>query len=87
METIKEPESIKQQTNENVEIILRQTNYTEEEALEKLKEFNDDIEEVVKDFFGIKRKEKKPIVSYNQEIYKQIREKLKPISTNISVQK
>ena len=70
----------------NVSIILRQTEYTEEEAIEKLKLWNDDVEEVVRDYFGIKPKVvKKEIVSYNQEIYKQIREKLKPISTNISL--
>ena len=72
--------------NNNVSIILRQTEYTEEEAIEKLKLWNDDVEEVVRDYFGIKPKvENKEIVSYNQEIYKQIRQKLKPISTNISL--
>jgi Zn-dependent oligopeptidase len=74
-------------TNENVDIVIRQTNYTSEEAVEKLKEFNENVEEVVKDYFGIRPKVNNRIVSYNQEIYKQIREKLKPISTNISITK
>jgi len=64
------------QLEEKIQIILRQTDYTEEIAKEKLKEFNYDHIAVVKSFFGITEKKEPPISSVNQEIYRQIRYKL-----------
>jgi ATP-dependent Lon protease len=61
---------------EKVEMILRQTDYTEEEAKKKLKEFNYDHIQVVKSYLGITEKKEPCIKSVNQEIYKQIRHKL-----------
>jgi hypothetical protein len=59
-----------------VEIILRQTDYTEEKAREKLQFFNYDYILVIKDFLGIAEKKAPRIVSVNQEIYKQLRYKM-----------
>ena len=59
-----------------VEIILRQTNYTEDEAKNKLKDFNYDHIQVIKSYLGITEKKAPPIKTVNQEIYKQIRYKL-----------
>lgn len=61
---------------EKVEMILRQTDYTEEEAKNKLKEFNYDHIQVVKSYLGIPEKKPLPIKTVNQEIYKQIRYRL-----------
>jgi hypothetical protein len=61
---------------EKVEMILRQTDYTEEEAKNKLKEFNYDHIQVVKSYLGIPEKKEQPIKNVNQEIYKQIRYRL-----------
>lgn len=61
---------------EKINIILRQTNYTYEEADKKLLEYNNDPILVIKNYFGIKDKERKTEVSINQEIYKQLREKM-----------
>lgn len=62
------------QINSKIQIIIRQTNYTEEKAREKLTTFNFDEIEVIRDYFGIsKKKESKQITSINQEIYKQMR--------------
>ena len=66
-------------------MILRQTNYTEIEAEEKLSIFNEDPILVIKDFLGIKEKRVKPILSLNQEIYKQLRYKLS--TNNSTIQK
>ena len=53
---------------------MSQTNYNEEFAREKLKEFNNDFMKVLKDYMGIpEKKENSQIKSVNQEIYKQIR--------------
>ena len=60
---------------DNIKIICNQTNYTEEEAQEKLKVFNNNPINVIKDFLNIPEK-KESIKSLNQEIYKQIRYKL-----------
>lgn len=58
----------------HVKIVMAQTSYTEEQAIEKLKLFNCDYMLVLKDYMGIpQKKEPKKIQSVNQEIYKQIR--------------
>jgi len=63
--------------NVHVKKVISQTNYTEEEALEKLKLFNCDYLRVIKDYMGIPEKKESPKVkSVNQEIYKQIRTRL-----------
>jgi hypothetical protein len=60
---------------ENVEIVKRQTTYSEEECIEKLKAHNGDCQQVIREYMGIKPK-KQEIKSVNQEIYRQIRYKL-----------
>lgn len=64
------------QEKELIRIICTQTNYTQEEAKEKLVLFNNNHISVIKDFLNIPLEKKKPIESLNQEIYKQIRYKL-----------
>jgi hypothetical protein len=59
-----------------VEIILRQTDYTEDKAREKLRLFNYDYILVIKDFLGITEKKAPKVISVNQEIYKQLRYKM-----------
>jgi hypothetical protein len=61
---------------EKVQMILRQTDYTEEEAKNKLKEFNYEPIQVIKSYLGITEKKTPPIKTVNQEIYKQIRYRL-----------
>lgn len=62
--------------NEMIQKIIRQTDYTEKKALQKLEEFNYDYILVLKDYFGIPIQKEEKIKSINQEIYKQIRYKL-----------
>ena len=62
--------------DQKIDIILRQTDYTKEKALEKLQEYNFDELKVIRYYFGIADKVTKPINSINQEIYKQIRYRL-----------
>lgn len=57
-------------------IIVKQTTYTEEEALAKLSEFNHDEVAVIRHFFGIPERKTEPIKSVNQAIYKQLRSHL-----------
>ena len=63
------------QLNEQLQLIMRQTNYTEEEALNKLIEFNYDVVKTIKSYFNIGEKHEK-VLSVNQEIYKHLRVKL-----------
>ena len=61
----------------NVKKVMSQTNYTEEESIEKLQLFNCDYMRVLKDYMGIPEKKEAPKVkSVNQEIFRQIRSKL-----------
>ena len=66
-----------EKNNENIDIVLRQTNYTKEVAIQKLEEHNNNAINVRKEYMGVKPTEKMaPFKSLNQEIYKQIRLKL-----------
>jgi len=66
-----------EKNNQDIELVLRQTNYTKEIAIQKLQIHNNNAIDVIKDYMGIKPTEKKaPIKSLNQEIYRQIRTKL-----------
>ena len=72
----------------NISIILRQTNYSEEEAREKLFEHNNDYVAVIKAYLGVKKDTSKPeIKSVNQEIYKQMRFKLDSAMRDYTVRK
>ena len=66
-----------QKNSQEIDIVLRQTNYTKEIAIQKLIEHNNNTINVIKEYMGVKHTEKKaPIKSLNQEIYRQIRIKL-----------
>jgi len=64
------------QIEDKVQKILRQTDYSEEKAREKLKEYGFDEIATIKAYLGITEKKAPPITSINQEIYKQLRFKL-----------
>lgn len=55
-----------------IESIMRQTNYTKEEALLSL-ERNKTVEASIKEYLGVPEKKDKPI-SVNQGIFKSLRE-------------
>lgn len=60
-----------------IQIVLRQTDYTEEKAREKLQQFGYNEIAVIKDYFGItEKKAPTQIKSVNQAIYKQLRSHL-----------
>jgi hypothetical protein len=61
--------------DDNVGLIMRQTDYTYEIAREKLELFQNDPIKVIQDYMGITEK-KAPIKSLNQEIYRQLRTRL-----------
>lgn len=72
----------------NIDIILRQTNYSKEEAREKLVEYNNDYISVIKAYLGVnKDASKSEIKSVNQEIYKQMRFKLDSAMRDYTVRK
>lgn len=58
--------------NTDIDIIMRQTNYTREEACKLFSEFGT-VEKCIHHYFGIKPKEE-PNISINQKIFKSIRD-------------
>jgi len=56
-------------------MIIRQTNYTDEEARDKLIEHNNDSMTVIREYMDIK-KEPNTKKTLNQQIYKEIRKQL-----------
>ena len=69
--------------DEKIQIIVLQTDYTEEEARTNLREFGQDHMKVIRSYLGITEKKAPPIKSVNQEIYKQIRDRLREVDTEI----
>lgn len=66
----------KEATREKVGIVMRQTNYTEEQARKELQENDDNHIIVIKKYMGIGEKKEKTVGSVNQEIYRQLRHKM-----------
>jgi len=67
-----------QHLNNLKDIVMRQTDYSEEQALEKLKEHNKDVIAIVREFMGVSTKTTKDTknnnnTSVNQQIYGEIR--------------
>lgn len=59
-----------------IQVILRQTDYSEEQAREKLGLFQFDEVAVIRDYFGVPAKKalnQQPVRSINQAIYTQLR--------------
>jgi len=62
---------------QKVDVITRQTDYSNEAALEKLKLHDFNEISVIKEYLGVPiKKVAAPVKSVNQEIYKQLRSKL-----------
>jgi hypothetical protein len=64
---------IQETIEEKIQIILRQTNYNNEEAEQKLQENNYDHIQVIKNYLGVTEKKTPLAKTKNQEIYRQIR--------------
>jgi len=62
--------------DEKIQIVMRQTDYSENIAREKLKEHNFDEIATIKAYLGITEKKALPVKSVNQEIYRQLRSRL-----------
>ena len=62
--------------SENINIILRQTDYDEKTARDMLIKHNNDPIKTIKEFMGIIEKPKNVKKTINQEIYAQLRHKL-----------
>ena len=60
---------------ELISILMRQTTYTKEEALQLLEEKNNDLEKCITHFLEIPPK-KEPEMSINQKIFKNIRDNM-----------
>ena len=71
-----------QYMNHLKEIVMRQTDYSEEKALDKLKEHNNDITAIVREFMGnVKQPTTNINKSVNQTIYSEIRTFMDTAST------
>jgi hypothetical protein len=73
------------ENDEKIQIILRQTDLTEDMARAKLTQHNNDHMKVIREYLGIAEKKAPACVkSVNQEIYRQFREKMSGVSNEIS---
>ena len=76
-----EPEKEKEIQKQLVLMVTRQTEYSFEEAEQKLLECNNDYIKVIKEFMNIKPKTNKKKTT-NQQIYTEIRELMDAAATN-----
>ena len=60
---------------DKIKLVISQTNYTKDIAIEKLSKHNDDHIKVIKEYLGVTEKPVK-MASVNQEIYKMIRKQI-----------
>jgi len=56
-----------------IEMVMRQTEYSYEEACEKLKTNNNNYISVIREYMGIEKTQDKSVKSINQHVYKEIR--------------
>lgn len=56
-----------------IEMVMRQTQYTYEEAAEQLEKHNNDYIKVIRESLGINKTEDKSVKSINQQVYREIR--------------
>jgi hypothetical protein len=61
---------------ERIQMIIRQTDYTTEVAREKLTACNYDAIKCIKEYLGITEKKAPTQVSLNQQIYRELRNKM-----------
>ena len=66
---------------------MRQTTYTREEAMEKLKKYNGEPVDVIREFMGIKIPEKKTPKTTNQKIFHEIRNFMDDVNMSYSIRK
>jgi len=70
------------------EIVMRQTDYSQEQALEKLKQHNNDIMSIVREYMGVSAITKKnELKSVNQQIYKEIRTLMDDAAASYKIKK
>lgn len=68
--------------SEKIDIVMRQTNYDKEIAETKLKEHGDDIMKVISEYMEIPEKQEAPMVSVNQEKFRQFRKLVEDQNNN-----
>ena len=71
--------------DDDIEIIMKQTNYTYDQVFEKLSQHNFDKLKVIREYLGTiitPSVKNAPIKSINQEIYKQIRSELDTVMSS-----
>ncbi len=70
-ESVTSGEQVPEFDNESISLLMRQTNYTREECIEKLK--NMSIEDIIKEYLGVIKKDTTTGTT-NQNIFKVIRD-------------
>ena len=67
---------------ELINLVKRQTNYSEELVLEKLKQYKNDVETIILEYNGVvQTQNENNVITTNQKIFKAIRDNMNEIST------
>lgn len=66
---------------EFISIVKRQTDYSEEIILEKLKTYENDVEKIILDYNGVNNNLANINITTNQKIFKAIRDNMNEIKT------
>ena len=82
----KDKENVRNQLNEIVQIVCRQTELTEEEARERLEKEQYNHMKVLNDYFGFKEVKPENKSSINQQIYGEIRSLMDTSSRNFRLE-
>ena len=74
-ENLADKQSLEEEQGQLVDIIIGQTEYSREQAIEGLERLKGDYMAVIREYLGTSKKESKP-KSLNQQIYSEIRNHL-----------
>ena len=75
-----------EELEERIQLVMRQTDYTQEVAREKLTAHNYDAIKCIKAYMGITEKKTPTQVSLNQQIYRQLRTQLGSVALPEQIQ-
>ena len=75
-----------EELEERIQLVMRQTDYTQEVAREKLTAHNYDAIKCIKAYMGITEKKTPTQVSLNQQIYRELRTQLGAVALPEQIQ-
>lgn len=76
-----------EETNKLINIVKRQTDYTEEVIIEKLRQHKNKVEDIILEYNGVSTNQRQDKITTNQKIFKAIRDNMNRINEENELRK